>query len=311
MSAILERIRRELGVDVAEALASLPAADLSSLLLDLAAKRAASRSPSDLLAQYSADRFVRPGKCDPRLLNRVEACALASVPDGYDALTLAPLMPLATCSAVATASQNKIVTTFRNTEVISDASNALALECATRRRREPHGPDVSLCASARMTRAQALERPEFTAHFQLFVTVRAGRDPGGRAFEKHALLDALVTQHRFLDRLAAEGFAVGERRVTLSPDAVHTPVAEHVAAELAKSHPSHAVAIDGARLARTPYYRGVCFSLWLKHARTGQDFPLGDGGLTDWVAKLAGSRKERYLVGAMGLELIASQFAPG
>ncbi len=50
--------------------------------------------------------------------------------------------------------------------------------------------------------------------------------------------------------------------------------------------------------------------MWVRHASSGDELPLGDGGLTDWLAKLVSSRKERYFVGAIGTELLATLFAP-
>lgn len=310
MSAIVNRIQRGLGADLAAQLASLPASDLTSLLLEVAARRATARSPSEVLQQYAGDRFVRPSLAAPERLLEVEAAALASLPEGYRALALAPLAPLATTVAVAPASQNKIVTTFRGSEVLSDASNVLALETALRRREDPSAPPVGLAASARMTRAQRPARPEHRAHFQLFVTTLGGRDPAGRVFHRRAVREALGTQLALLDRLASAGYAIGPRRLVLSPDEAHRAVAEDVAAELGESQPQVATSVDPARITASRYYQGLCFSLWLAHARTGEDFPLGDGGFTDWTAKLTGSRKERFFVGAVGTELLATIFAP-
>ena len=36
---------------------------------------------------------------------------------------------------------------------------------------------------------------------------------------------------------------------------------------------------------------------------------IGDGGFTDWTQRLLSNGKERLLVSAMGIELIAKRFA--
>ena len=69
--------------------------------------------------------------------------------------------------------QNTVVATSRNTEVVSDSTNVLALECAERRRAQrAAGADpaarVRLCTSQRLTRAQNYGRPGLQAHFQIF-----------------------------------------------------------------------------------------------------------------------------------------------
>lgn len=306
--AISHALARQ-GVETAIAtLSALAPSELASVGLALAAL-AAERSPAEVLAQYRTDRFVRPGRVDPRLLLAVDRVAFASVPPEYEPLTLAPLAPLGTTSVVATASQHKIVSTLRGTEVTSDATNLLALECAVRRRAAPKGPPVALCASQRMVRAQALALPEHTAHFQLFVTVLAGRDAGGRTFVSRGLEDAIGTQLAMLAALRGEGFRCASARVVISPDEKHEEAGRRARNALTLRFPDVEIVLDSARIRASGYYRGVCFGVWARH-EDGRELPLGDGGATDWLAKLTTSRKERYLVGAIGTEMLAGIFAP-
>lgn len=312
MDELLERITRGLGEseDLVTALAEqLGASDLSSLLLEVATRRAAARSPAEVRRQYETDRFVRPSAADPLLLNAIERDALTiAAAHGFVPIAPSPLAPLACCASVATVSQNKIVSTMRGTEVASDSSNLLALEAAVRRAADPRGPTVSLVANQRVVRAQPLARPEFRPHFQLFVTVAAGRDPGGRAFEAREVERAITVQLELVRVLAARGHLCDRPVVALSPDAPHAPVAERVAAALRAAWPDVPVEIDGARVAASGYYGGLCFGVWIQ--REHDRFPLGDGGFTDWVAKLTSSRKERCFVGAVGVEALATALAP-
>lgn len=311
MDRILPRIARDLASgDALEGLAErLSGSDLTTLLLEVARRRAAARAPSDLMRQWRSDRFVRPSRADPRVLLAVDRAAFGALPPSFEPIELAPSAPLGTCSVVATASQHKIVSTTRGTEVVSDPSNVLALECAHRRASAPAGPTVHLAASARAVRAQPLVRPEHVAHFRLFVTASAGRDPGGRAFEAEALHAHVGTQLRMLASLAREGFRCAAVDVSISADAAHTPSAERAREALRDEWPSVGVALDPARIAASGYYRGVCFGVYVT-APDGARFPLGDGGRTDWTAKLTGSRKERFFVGAIGTELLATLMAP-
>ena len=309
MRDVVEKLAAAAGAPDLVAILSerLSTSELSTLLLEVAQRRAAARTPAEVRRQYERDRFVRPSKADPRVLNAIERAAFEAAV-GFTPIACSPLAPLAACGSVATVSQNKIVTTMRGSEVASDASNLLALECAVRRAADPSGPPVALTASQRMVRAQALERPEFSAHFQLFVTVMAGRDPGARAFEQDAVTRTLMVQLTLLRALAAQGFACGQLSVALSPDGTHTPIAERVAATLRARFSDVPIEIDGARLAASGYYQKLCFGTWV-HRDTDR-FPLGDGGFTDWVAKLTSSRKERCFVGALGTEALATVFAP-
>src|SRR5690606_25577289 len=92
--------------------------------------------PAGILRQWEQDRFVAPAYVDQRTLNALDG-HLLDVARAFDAVELSPLAPLGACSAVALASQNKIVSTIRGTEVVSDPTNVLALESARRLRIDP------------------------------------------------------------------------------------------------------------------------------------------------------------------------------
>ena len=77
----------------------------------------------------------------------------------FEAVELSPLAPLGVCSVVGLASQNKIVSALRGTEVVSDPTNVLALECARRlrdRRRRRRSPGHVSPGRARATGAEAI-----------------------------------------------------------------------------------------------------------------------------------------------------------
>ena len=136
MNKIIERIEREAGVPglvsiLAERLAPT---DLQSLLLEVYRLRSSQRAASDVLADYQSDRFVRPSTVPPARLLAWEQAAFSSLPSEFQPLELSPVCPLGTCSVTAGVDQNWAVATSRNSEVVSDSTNVLALECALRRR---------------------------------------------------------------------------------------------------------------------------------------------------------------------------------
>jgi hypothetical protein len=111
-----------------EALAGLPATDLPTLLLSVARTRAARVRPADVLRRWREDRFVRPAGVDPRTVAALEDRMWRLLPAEVDAVELSPVVPLGTCSALGPVSQNRTVTTMRFVEVMSDSTNALAVE---------------------------------------------------------------------------------------------------------------------------------------------------------------------------------------
>jgi hypothetical protein len=140
------------GPGVLDRLAELSGSDFTSLMLEVARRRANSETPATVARRYRTDRFVRPASTAWGQLRRAEDLMTSNLPASYELLTLAPVVPLGTHSALATVSQDKVVTAMRACEVAADPTNALALEAAARRLAEPAGI-VRLAAVQRVVRA--------------------------------------------------------------------------------------------------------------------------------------------------------------
>src|SRR3954453_19258319 len=132
----MERVARSLGVErgVLARLAALQSGDVRAVLLDVAARRASVRRPADVLGQYERDRTLRPSTPAPGVYRAFESRAMEALPPGFVELSLAPHAPLGTSSVLGGLSQDRVPTTITDTEVLSDSTNVLALECALRRR---------------------------------------------------------------------------------------------------------------------------------------------------------------------------------
>lgn len=267
-------------------------------LLELTARQAAARSPADLLAQYDRDAYVHPAPLDQRLVHRLDGLALAAAPD-YEALLLAPVAPLGTCSVVTPAGQDRVLSTTRGTEVVSDPTNLLALECAARLRRDP-AAHVRLCTVHQVVRAQPLPPGKgFTRHFRMFAIVDAGRGRPDDAFE----VDAVRAQAQAFARLfdacaAATGARFADRHLTVRAD--REPLGDRVAAALTAALPAFTLSREGLD---APYYDGLRV-LVSARARNGAVIPIADIGRFDWAATLCAHRKQRFVAGGFGLQLV-------
>jgi len=251
----------------------LPPADLRTLLLGVSRARAARVAPAGVVRQWREDRFVRPSAADPRALARVEGRLWDLLPEAFAGVELSPLAPLGTCSSVATVSQNRVVSTARGSEVVSDPTNALAVEAAVRRRA---GADrVDLAACARVVRAQAVG-PGRSAHFRLFALVSSARDTGTWRTEVAMLADHVTFWRAALPdaRFGVTGYG-DERVVPLLRDVADV---EEDVREQGRGYYSAALSIT----------------------RDGVD--LGDGGVVDWTARLLGNAKERCVVSCVATE---------
>ena len=259
-------------------------------LLAIARSHAARKRPGDVRAQYARDAFVAPSFLDQRAALRLDALALAAAPE-FEAMLLSPLAPLASCVAVSPSNQDRVVTTMRGSEVVSDPTNVLALECT--RRLAALADDVRLCTVHQVVRAQRFgARPGMSQHFRMFALAEAGRARADHAFEVEAFVRHLAVFSRLLDNAGTKGARVA--RVLAAARAA--PIAKRVCARLAAELPGLEL-VTGAL--DSGYYAGLRVLLDVGDAN------LSDTGLFDWVAQLASDRRLRFVASGFGLQRLA------
>lgn len=291
LTAAEHRVWAAMPAGTRTALAGLSGADLRSLLLSVARDRAATARPSEVVRRWREDRFVRPARADPRLLARVEARMWQLLPADVDGVELSPVVPVGACSAVAPVSQNRIVTTMRASEVLSDPTNALAIEAAVRRRRQS---EVHLAAAHRVLRAQDFGS-DASAHFRLFALVSSARDTGSGGTEARLLIRHLTYWRAVLAELAPT--AEPQLRLTTFDDQV---VRERLTDTVRPALDGGVVPLldEPERTRGRGYYTGCALRITL----LGGSLEIGDGGLTDWTARLGGDAKERCLISCLATE---------
>jgi len=274
----------------------MPSSEVWSLLLSALRERAEHRTPGTLTQQWTNDRFVQLSYIDQRTLVDLDSHLLAAASE-FEAVELSPLAPLGTCSSVALTTQNRVVSTARGTEVVSDPTNVLALESA-RRLREEQTQVVRLCTSHRCVRAQEVPKvPGFAAHFRMFCMTTAGHERKDRAFVTDALTHHIRTHLRGLDRLEQHGYRFPNRRVRLLSNEEREPLAKRIANAI------EGLPVTMERLEQR-YYDGLRFMI-SAHTTAGDDIPLIDGGAFDWLHKLASNRKLVFVASALGSQLAA------
>jgi hypothetical protein len=278
---------------------TLAPSELWSLLLWVAEQRAARRTPAAVLEQWRTDRFVVPSPVDQRVLLEIDRELLAAA-QSFESIELAPLAPLGSCSAVALTTQNRIVSSLRGTELVSDPTNLLALESARRLRVDPTLV-VRLATSHRCVRAQSLpNRPGFAAHFRMFCLTSAGHEVEDQAFVVGALVEHVRTHLAALDRLEQCGYRFSDRSVKLLSTMEREPLVRRVADALP------GVSVVHERLTHD-YYDGLRFMVNAR-GMDGGTIPLIDGGAFDWLAKLMSNRKATFVASGFGSQLAAFLF---
>lgn len=312
---LLERIQREAGIpELIDVLVErLAPTDLQSLLLEVYRRRAASVQPAQLLERYERDRFVRPSLIAPGVLADVDRLVWSLLPPHYNSIELSPVCPLGTNAGIATVDQRNVLTTIRNSEVVADATNVLALECASRRRLLLQGHPrtrerVCLSASHRVVRAQAYRASGAFSHFRLFALCTAGRDEGSFQFEVSSLCEQIVFYLQVLRAAASLGSQLHGVRVSLTDleDGRHTrALTEQVLRPLLAHDPAVRCELDPARQSGRGYYTGACFHISVTSS-AGDELELVDGGFTTWTQQLLSNRKERLLISGLGTERLCS-----
>lgn len=283
--------------------------DLQTLLLDVARSRAATVTPARLLRRWQQDRFVRPASSDPRMLAAIEARLWALLPDRFAGVDLSPVTPLGTVSALCSLDQNRILTTVRGSEAVSDPTNVLALEAATRRREQSRrsapgrARRTDLAAAHRVVRGQLFTGPGEFAHFKLFALVSSARDRGSGLVEAEMIVDHLGFYAAAIAVVAPDTKA--ELTVSTFERTAVDERLDDLLPELDRLGPAVLVRRDRDRTHGRGYYTSHALRIDLTTA-TGATVNLGDGGLTDWTARLLGDAKERCLTSCISVERLAA-----
>lgn len=314
-----EKIMKRISVNISESyildalVDKTSLTDLQSLLLETYRRKTGKISCSDMLKQYKNNRFVKPSNASPFRMAEIDMAAMSLLPDDFAVLELSPLSPLGCASVLGPVNQNNIVTTTRNTEVCSDLTNVLALECAVRREKLlkediRSNKRVKLCSSQRLVRAQPTDNPNSFAHFRLFGLCTSGRDEGCCKFEKESLYEHLTFYIKLIDRLKSLDYKFSSIIIELI---VYDPVFMKIAADLDNKinemNCTIHIKTEISEKYKQTYYKGMGFHLHACNS-TGEKLFLADAGFTDWTQNLLNNKKERLLISGLGTERVVHCF---
>ena len=285
--------------DLIRALGGRAPSELVPVELAVSRARTARRRPRDLRQQRQRDGFVQPSPLDLRTAAQLDALALASAP-AHEALLLSPVAPLGVCSVLAATSQDRTLSAGRATEVVSDPTNVLAVECAERL---AGGADrVSLCTVHQTLRAQPLPPGAgFPRHFRLFALVDAGRAEPEHGFERRVVVEHLQVFHRLVAACSAAGWDLRATTAVVAASEDEPVLADRLVEDIAAALP----ALDVRRepLANPAYYDGIRVQLGVA-GPSGDEVLIGDVGRFGWLAELVADRKVRFVAGGFGLQLV-------
>jgi hypothetical protein len=153
-----------------------------------------------------------------------------------------------------------------------------------------------------VVRAQQVP-PGYAPHFSLLGLVSAGRDDGGRRFERESVVEHISALSAGISSAAAADVDSAPVQVALTP---LSPAGESIAAAVTGELSGAAVLVvlDCDRQSGRGYYRELCYKLNVMSE--GGWAEIGDGGFTDWAAKLTASNKERLLISGVGIDRLVA-----
>lgn len=220
---IVNRIMRESGQkDLLKILTEMKFTDLQTLLLGVFQARASAQKPTALLEKYAErNRFMGVSEISQRKLGEFEKMFFDSISQEFESVELSPIGPLGTNAALANVHQNKVLSTIKGSEVVSDPTTMLALEAAYRlqqaRSQGKPNEQIHLATIKRLLRLQPFDpKLGYMQHFRCVGAVSAGRDMDhGRSLMKTFQIHIKMYLD-FIKTLQSSGFAIDNPTVRIS-----------------------------------------------------------------------------------------------
>ena len=308
-SVIVDKILERAGESHVLTLLSenLSGTELNSFLLEVFNRRTSRQSPAQLLKHYQSNRFVKPADLPVLEMKQTELDILKIFHKFlFEPLELSPVAVLGTCSVVALADQKKILSALRGTEVLADATNAIALHISDLKKQKIwslKSPTEKLrfATIQRHVRTQSISGKGFTPHFKIGCMVTSGLDVGNFGFEKEALTEhILVMKEIFREYYKVEQLSF--RLVCRGGYDDSIKLASEVKRFVQQHYPETAIQIVETSEKEIGYYKGIQYKVDIKWG--DKTFEIADGGFVDWTQQLLQNKKERLLITGFGFDFM-------
>jgi hypothetical protein len=307
---IAKKIEHRLGASKLIELLSekLSGSALSSLLMEVFARKTAKLTPPQLLKLYETNRFVHPALTPTLSLLEYSLRSLQTFRQhGFQPLELSPVTQLGACSVVATVDQGKVLSALRNCEVLADATNALALYSSYLKKHTFWKPTTAVdqlkfSTVERHVRTPPVRIKGHTAHFKIACLTSSGKDIGNFDFEKQAIADHMLA----LEEVLRKVFLIEKLYFKIQPRDGYAKESRLITEIMNFLHSTHAhldIRFD-AKSKNNNYYQGFQFKTVI--LSKDREIEIADGGLVDWTQQLLGNSKERFLISGLGLELLTN-----
>lgn len=223
-SHIHEKMEEKSGVpNLSEILAEKPLRYLNPIFIKAFRERAAKRNSNEILSDYESKKeFYGVSSIDQRELIKLESAFYTVVPEKFNAVEVSPISPFGLNSVITKVSQDISLSTIRGSEVVSDPTTPLALECAIRRKQmlvndETRMNLVNLATTQRVLRLQHFDKDKgYMQHFSLFGLCSGGRDQGKESFMIDSTIEHISVWLDLVRHLKSNGYSFDNISVNLS-----------------------------------------------------------------------------------------------
>lgn len=220
---MLQSISKELGVpNLLEILSTTPMRRLQPILVHAFKNRARVRKPTELLREYEKKQefFGISSMAQIELYRFVLTCHEATR-STFENVQTSPIAPFGLNAALSMVSQNNTLSSIRGSEVVSDLTSQLALECSMRRKRNIAQQDksaVHISTSGRVLRLQPFDNSKgYMQHFNLFALCSSGPNISSRSgFAVLSLQKHIATLLKVISALHREGYKSSDITVKIS-----------------------------------------------------------------------------------------------
>ena len=276
----------------------LSGSEFNSLMMEVFNRRTEAIQPAALLENYRNNRFVGRTDFDPIELGEYELSIMKEIRNaGFEVMDFSPVAPLGACSALGTVDQKKIISATRNTEVVSDITNVIALEIAKQKKENRYLNEIKAGASFRHIRGQKFDLPGFTPYFKIVCLVSSGRDKGNYQFEIQSIIDHIETY-----------YSIFKNVLNISSDHLETIVSlpgdTNISTKKNALEQNTSIPIKVLENTTTENHYYQNFKITIKLHWKGQTYEIIDGGEVNWTHKLLQNKKERMIISGMGSEFL-------
>lgn len=221
---LAHRLASKLGMpQLPEILGTAAWRNIQPIFIAAMRQRSNNMKPIELLAQYEAKRqFFGVSSANERSMLQMLNVFHEVMRKEFRIVDLSPITPLGLNSSLTSVSQDTTLSTIRSSEVVSDPTTPLSLECAHIRKRlmadtKTINDSVDLATKCTVLRLQPFDSTKgYLQHFQIFGLCSGGRNHSGTLFSHVALTRHVRHWLMLLEALSTEGWGFENVRVDFS-----------------------------------------------------------------------------------------------